>query len=121
MYYIGLGSYALGITATDIDGVRTVFATTVNDVWRITDDGTQLKDATKVWTQVFCTIHDVRVVEESCFDAIISQDETDADCGGSICEKCADEKICLENSDCVSDYCNPDGKCCKYFSSNRIA
>ena len=36
--------------------------------------------------------------------------ETDTDCGGSLCEKCANGKRCAIDSDCVSDYCN-SGRC----------
>lgn len=47
---------------------------------------------------------------ESCNDNIKNQDETDVDCGGS-CDKCPGGKSCLVDSDCESDYCNPDNKC----------
>lgn len=47
----------------------------------------------------------------TCYDRQKNQDETDIDCGGKICRTCLDGKKCLENSDCESDYCNPDKIC----------
>ena len=49
--------------------------------------------------------------EDSCFDKIKNQDETDADCGGS-CTECTVGKLCKENSDCSTDSC-VSGKCAK--------
>ena len=46
----------------------------------------------------------------SCNDKIKNQDETDIDCGGN-CGKCTNGNLCLVDSDCISDYCNPDNKC----------
>lgn len=44
----------------------------------------------------------------SCIDNVKNQDETDIDCGG-ICasqnKKCANNKGCIINRDCASDYC----------------
>ena len=41
---------------------------------------------------------------DHCKNTIKDGDETDTNCGGS-CPKCANGKICTDNSDCVSDYC----------------
>ena len=49
-------------------------------------------------------------VKESCSDGIKNQQEVDADCGGN-CAKCGDNKTCLSNQDCLSNYCNPNFKC----------
>ena len=38
----------------------------------------------------------------TCDDEIRNQDETDIDCGGSVCPKCADGKGCLSDDDCVN-------------------
>lgn len=43
--------------------------------------------------------------EETCYDGILNQDETDTDCGGS-CKKCSSEKKCEANSDCESNICS---------------
>lgn len=43
--------------------------------------------------------------EETCYDSAMNQDETDIDCGGTICSACELGKTCLENSDCISDNC----------------
>jgi hypothetical protein len=42
---------------------------------------------------------------ETCADKLLNQDETDVDCGGSICGACSNDKSCAINSDCVSRYC----------------
>lgn len=41
----------------------------------------------------------------TCFDGVKNQDETDMDCGGSICPKCANKKVCNLVSDCISGVC----------------
>ncbi|HDP73397.1 MAG TPA: hypothetical protein ENN46_00345 [Candidatus Woesearchaeota archaeon] len=41
----------------------------------------------------------------TCEDGIRNQDETDIDCGGSICQPCALDKNCNNDSDCISNYC----------------
>ncbi|MBN2724691.1 MAG: hypothetical protein JXR95_11530 [Deltaproteobacteria bacterium] len=46
-----------------------------------------------------------------CADNGLSGDESDVDCGGSDCEPCAADMNCNVNSDCLSGYCNDDGKC----------
>ena len=43
--------------------------------------------------------------EENCTDGIQNQDETDIDCGGVICNGCANGQLCLINSDCLSGNC----------------
>ena len=55
---------------------------------------------------------------ETCSDGITNQDETDVDCGGSICDACTNGLACLVDSDCSSDFCNnnvcddrPTGEC----------
>ena len=46
-----------------------------------------------------------------CADGIKNQDETDIDCGGSKCAKCAEFKGCNVNADCTSAYCHQNIKC----------
>lgn len=46
----------------------------------------------------------------ACTDKIKNQDETDIDCGGAVCPKCAVGKSCLKNSDCDTNNCS-SGKC----------
>jgi hypothetical protein len=41
-------------------------------------------------------------------DAIKNGDETDVDCGGSLCPKCTDNKKCIASSDCTSSSCVND-------------
>jgi len=40
-----------------------------------------------------------------CDDGQKDQDETDVDCGGSVCNPCDDGKMCSKNSDCKSNDC----------------
>ena len=47
----------------------------------------------------------VCVSAPTCSDGIKNQDETDEDCGGETCGKCADTKVCNTASDCVSGVC----------------
>jgi len=42
----------------------------------------------------------------SCNDGYKNGDETDIDCGGTLCDPCPDGKSCLVNSDCLSNFCN---------------
>jgi hypothetical protein len=42
----------------------------------------------------------------TCNDAMLDGDETDTDCGGSVCGPCANGQMCLLNRDCVSNNCN---------------
>ncbi len=46
-----------------------------------------------------------------CSNAIKDQDETDVDCGGASCPKCAEFKSCNVNADCASAYCHQSIKC----------
>jgi hypothetical protein len=46
----------------------------------------------------------------TCMDLAKNGTETDVDCGGATCGKCADTKTCLSPTDCVSGACT-SGKC----------
>jgi hypothetical protein len=41
----------------------------------------------------------------TCSDAITNQDETDVDCGGTICDECQSGESCLVATDCASGVC----------------
>jgi hypothetical protein len=47
---------------------------------------------------------------ESCADSIKNQAETDVDCGGP-CQSCADGKVCANDADCTSKFCNDQHQC----------
>ncbi|MDP2750793.1 MAG: hypothetical protein Q8O89_08235, partial [Nanoarchaeota archaeon] len=51
----------------------------------------------------FCS--DNICAQPSCFDGVINQDETAADCGGATCDLCKTGFTCLRDSDCKSDNC----------------
>jgi len=42
---------------------------------------------------------------DTCSDGMVDGQETDVDCGGPTCAKCANSKKCMANSDCSSTYC----------------
>ncbi len=46
----------------------------------------------------------------ACDDGSANGEETDVDCGGSVCEPCDDGLLCLVFTDCVSEICS-DGTC----------
>lgn len=45
------------------------------------------------------------VWEDVCFDGIKDNSETDVDCGGPSCGKCADGQSCVDFHDCLSNHC----------------
>lgn len=53
----------------------------------------------KICTNVCC-------LAPTCSDGVMNEDETDVDCGGSRCPKCANTKACNNGSDCMSGICN---------------
>ncbi len=42
----------------------------------------------------------------TCNDGITNGSETDVDCGGLVCVKCVNGKVCIGNGDCVSGNCS---------------
>jgi len=56
------------------------------------------------------TVDDCQTIFPSCYDSILTNDETDIDCGGRNCMPCFEEKYCLQDSDCLTLYCF-EGKC----------
>jgi hypothetical protein len=52
-----------------------------------------------------------------CADKITNGEETDIDCGGSLCPKCWPGKVCQKDSDCRSGTCSA-GKCLDPFVAN---
>ena len=55
----------------------------------------------------------------SCADGVKSLGETDVDCGGATCDKCADGKVCSGGGDCTSGLC-ANGKCAPSTCSNSV-
>ncbi len=49
-------------------------------------------------------------IVDDCSNGVKDETETDIDCGGTSCEKCASFKNCIVNADCVSNNC-VTGKC----------
>jgi hypothetical protein len=52
----------------------------------------------------------------SCEDKAMNGDETDVDCGGGTCPKCAAGKTCKLDADCRSGSCGSGGKCADPFA-----
>ncbi|PKN45126.1 MAG: hypothetical protein CVU59_09930 [Deltaproteobacteria bacterium HGW-Deltaproteobacteria-17] len=51
------------------------------------------------------------ILNPSCSDGITNQDETDADCGGDLCDPCDTGRSCLSHTDCASAFCDGTGHC----------
>jgi len=73
------------------------------------------KFAAKKVDQIIRTIKPVEIRScipaPTCNDSIKNQDETDIDCGGSICPQCEDGKICKTDNDCINK-CDPSTNRC---------
>ena len=55
----------------------------------------------------------------SCTDSRQNGDETDTDCGGASCPKCADGKKCTATTDCTSGVCS-SGVCAKASCTDSV-
>lgn len=53
--------------------------------------------------------HDNRCVPLSCFNGVLNVGETDVDCGGVTCKPCANNSLCLAETDCESGVCEKPG------------
>lgn len=51
------------------------------------------------------TIGTTTTLPPSCTNNVKDQDETDADCGGSICTRCSVTQTCVTNNDCIYSTC----------------
>jgi hypothetical protein len=49
----------------------------------------------------------------TCIDHISNNNESDVDCGGSNCDKCADQRLCAISSDCTSGFCDQRDHACR--------
>ena len=59
-----------------------------------------------------------KVAEPTCSDGIKNQDESDVDCGGSCGAICANDKVCVVNTDCQSNNC--DSGVCKEIQIPQV-
>ncbi|VVB80880.1 Uncharacterised protein [uncultured archaeon] len=55
---------------------------------------------------------DNRCKTASCDDGILNGMESDVDCGGEPCELCENYKVCKDNSNCISGYCDLKNNVC---------
>ncbi len=51
------------------------------------------------------------VLDPSCRDNALNQDETDVDCGGTVCAPCTGGLSCVNNTDCLSGVCLAGDTC----------
>jgi hypothetical protein len=86
-----LAGSAVKLTTSSQIGAHT-YTLTVANVTRNTD-GEPLTTTMAMWNGVACN------------DAMKDGDETDIDCGGSVCAPCANGQMCIVNADCVSNNC----------------
>ncbi|MCX6708077.1 MAG: hypothetical protein NTW67_00305 [Candidatus Woesearchaeota archaeon] len=64
---------------------------------------------------VDCTTNyceDGRCKSASCEDEVLNGLESDVDCGGEPCEKCENFKVCIDSTNCVSEYCDLRNEVC---------
>jgi hypothetical protein len=54
----------------------------------------------------FCNVNTLTCVASGCSDGVKDGQETDVDCGGATCSKCAVGLSCLTSSDCATTFCN---------------
>ncbi|MEM0465109.1 MAG: C25 family cysteine peptidase [Candidatus Pacearchaeota archaeon] len=54
-------------------------------------------------------------IPNKCENGLLDDGESDIDCGGEKCPKCPNNKNCLFDSDCESNFCNKEKKCQTYF------
>jgi hypothetical protein len=75
--------------------------------------GLQIRECTDTGTCQHGTRVETRacIFRGTCSDNIKNQDETDIDCGGSICLPCPEGKTCLTDNDCINK-CSPETKIC---------
>jgi hypothetical protein len=69
-----------------------------------------------VWSEMMSSdgiTVDTTAYPEWCSNDEKDHDETDRDCGGATCPRCGVGRICDENSDCITDYCNSSRLCDK--------
>ena len=57
-------------------------------------------------TTPICNPNSHQCVASGCSDGIKDGSETDVDCGGGTCSKCANGQSCGGGSDCQSGYCS---------------
>ena len=54
---------------------------------------------------------DKSIAPQTCNDGIKNGIEKGTDCGGNCAKGCPNNSSCSDDSDCKSDFCNPDGVC----------
>lgn len=58
---------------------------------------------------------------ERCTNGVPDADESDVDCGGAVCDPCADGQMCVLGADCASKVCDDAGKCAVPTCEDEVA
>ena len=67
-----------------------------------------------------CDTKTFTCTQASCTDKVKNGQETDVDCGGPVCPKCDNGKLCGKNTHCKSGKCDPKtGKCVPLCASAK--
>jgi cysteine-rich repeat protein len=74
-------------------------------------DGQVCAEASDCLSSV-CAPDSLTCTAPACDDTVQNGEETDTDCGGSVCDACADTQACAVASDCLSGVCDPDNLTC---------
>ncbi len=72
------------------------------DAEKKTADTSALAAAGAGQTNQTVNITNTTQAADACSNGVKDQDETDTDCGGSKCPKCAETKLCAKDSDCAT-------------------
>ena len=95
-------------STTDVTGAPTTSSSTAEptSTTAVTTDATGPATTLEPSTGVASTATSsgTTMSAESCTDTVQNGDESDVDCGGS-CPPCANDEMCQENADCVSQAC----------------
>lgn len=67
------------------------------------------------------TCNDGRCTPLPCANGVQDEMETDVDCGGGTCRKCAGQRACEANTDCFSGTCVPGAKVCSGLANVAFA
>ena len=75
------------------------------------DDGEMCTVGTDCTSQI-CDPGTMTCTARTCADGVQNQDETDVDCGGSVCPGCNTGEDCVVGTDCISQVCDPGTNTC---------
>lgn len=112
---VNVGATIKGLTAQTVNGQKKVYAAVCEGVV-IYNDNAGVLEAPQSWSYPGYSVLYVTAIPAapSCADSKLNQDETDVDCGGVCGATCADSKKCVDDGDCLNDYCDSTKLCGKF-------